>query len=52
VANSWYHDVEPALKDKIPVVWVNRRGEEIESGKKKPEAEVKNLAEALEVLGG
>ena len=52
VANSWYHDVEPALKDKIPVVWVNRRGEEIESGKKKPEAEVKNLAEAFEVLGG
>jgi 2-haloacid dehalogenase/putative hydrolase of the HAD superfamily len=52
VANSWYHDVEPALKDKIPVVWVNRRGEEIESGKKKPEAEVKNLAEALKLLGG
>ena len=52
VASSYYYDVEPCLKEKIPVVWVNRRGEELEGGKKKPEAEVKNLAEALEVLGG
>jgi 2-haloacid dehalogenase/putative hydrolase of the HAD superfamily len=52
VANSWYHDVEPCLKEKIPVVWVNRRGEEVEAQKRKPEAEVKNLAEAFELLGG
>ena len=52
VANSLHHDVEPAMKDKVPVVWVNRRGEELEGGKKKPEAEVKNLAEAWELLGG
>ncbi len=52
VANSLYHDVEPCMKDKVPVVWVNRRGEELEGGRKKPEAEVKNLAEALEVLAG
>ena len=52
VANSWYHDVEPCLKEKIPVVWVNRRGEEVEPVKRKPEAEVKNLAEAWDLLGG
>jgi len=52
VANSLYHDVEPCMKEKVPVVWVNRRGEELESGRKKPDAEVKNLAEAWELLGG
>ena len=52
VASSYYHDVAPCLKEKVPVVWVNRRGEELEGGKKKPEAEVKNLAEAWELLGG
>jgi 2-haloacid dehalogenase/putative hydrolase of the HAD superfamily len=52
VANSYYHDVGPATKDKIPVVWVNRSGAELETGQKKPEIEVKNLAEALKALGG
>ncbi len=52
VANSLYHDVEPCTTEKVPVIWVNRRGEELEAGMKKPEAEVKNLAEAFEVLGG
>ncbi len=51
VASSYYHDVEPALKDKIPVVWVNRRGEEVESGQKKPDAEVATLKEAAELRG-
>jgi 2-haloacid dehalogenase/putative hydrolase of the HAD superfamily len=50
VASSYYHDVEPCLKDKVPVVWVNRKGEELE-GRKKPDAEVKTLKEAGEVLG-
>jgi 2-haloacid dehalogenase/putative hydrolase of the HAD superfamily len=50
VANSYYHDVEPALKDKIPVVWVNRTGEEL-AGRKKPDAEVATLAEAAKLLG-
>jgi 2-haloacid dehalogenase/putative hydrolase of the HAD superfamily len=51
VASSYYHDVEPCLKEKVPVVWVNRTGEALE-GRKKPDAEVKTLKEALEVLGG
>ena len=50
VASSYYHDVEPALKDKIPVVWVNRTGEEL-AGRKKPDAEVATLAEAAKLLG-
>jgi len=50
VASSFYHDVEPCMKDRIPVVWVNRRGEELE-GRKKPDAEVSSLLEAAKLLG-
>jgi 2-haloacid dehalogenase/putative hydrolase of the HAD superfamily len=50
VASSYHHDVEPCLKEKVPVVWVNRRGEELE-GRRKPDAEVKTLKEAAELLG-
>jgi 2-haloacid dehalogenase len=52
VASSLHHDVEPCVKEKIPVIWVNRRKETIEPGGKKPTAEVKNLAEALKLLNG
>jgi 2-haloacid dehalogenase/putative hydrolase of the HAD superfamily len=51
VAASQYHDVEPCLKEKVPVVWVNRHGAELEQGQKKPTAEVKNLQEAAKALG-
>jgi 2-haloacid dehalogenase/putative hydrolase of the HAD superfamily len=51
VASSYYHDVEPCVKAKVPVVWVNRKGAELESGAKKPTEEVKNLKEALDLLG-
>jgi 2-haloacid dehalogenase len=51
VAASYYHDVEPCLKLKVPVVWVNRHGEELEPGQKKPTAEVANLREAAKLLG-
>ena len=50
VASSYYHDVAPGLKDKVPVVWVNRHGEEL-GGRKKPDAEVSSLAEAAKLLG-
>ena len=52
VAASYYHDVEPCLKLKVPVVWVNRHGEELEQGQKKPTAEVANLREAAKLLLG
>jgi 2-haloacid dehalogenase/putative hydrolase of the HAD superfamily len=51
IAASYYHDVEPCLKAKVPVIWVNRNKEELESGQKKPTAEVKNLLEAAKLLG-
>ena len=43
-------DVEPCLKQKIPVIWVNRHGEELESGQKKPDAEVKTFRDAGKLL--
>jgi 2-haloacid dehalogenase len=51
VGSSYYHDVEPCLKEKVPVIWVNRYGEQLEQGQKKPTEEVKNLQEAAKLLG-
>ena len=51
VAASYYHDVDPCLKKKIPVVWVNRNKQVLEPGQKKPDAEVPNLREAAKLLG-
>jgi 2-haloacid dehalogenase len=50
VASSHYHDVDTCLKEKIPVVWVNRHGEEL-AGRKKPDAEVATLLDAAKLLG-
>jgi 2-haloacid dehalogenase/putative hydrolase of the HAD superfamily len=51
VASSYYHDVEPCVKLKVPVIWVNRSKETLEPSQKKPTAEVKNLLEAAKLLG-
>jgi 2-haloacid dehalogenase/putative hydrolase of the HAD superfamily len=51
VAASYYHDVGPCIKKKIPVIWVNRDGEKLESGQKKPDAEVASLQQAAKLLG-
>src|ERR1700685_658794 len=51
VAASYYHDVEPCLKEKGPTIWVNRTGQVLESNQKKPDAEVKNLREAAKLVG-
>ncbi len=51
IASSHYHDIEPCAKAKVPTIWVNRRGEELESGAKKPTEEVSNLKEALKLIG-
>lgn len=51
VGASYYHDVEPCLKKKIPVIWVNRHKEALEPGQKKPDAEVATLREAAKLLG-
>jgi 2-haloacid dehalogenase len=51
VASGYETDVEPCLKMKVPVIWVNRRGHRLEQGQKKPTEEVKNLREAAKLLG-
>ena len=51
VASSYYHDVEPCVKAKIPVIWVNRHKETLDPGQRKPTAEVHNLREAAKLLG-
>jgi len=51
IASSYYHDVEPCLKEKVPVIWVNRKKEQLETGKKKPTEETKTLLEAAKLLG-
>jgi 2-haloacid dehalogenase len=51
VAASYYHDVVPCLKARVPVIWVNRTKETLESSQRKPTAEVPNLREAAKLLG-
>jgi 2-haloacid dehalogenase len=48
---SHYHDVDPCVKLKIPVIWLNRTEEELPQGAKKPAGEVSTLAEAAKLLG-
>ena len=51
VASSHYHDVDPCAKLKVPVIWVNRHGETLEPGAKKPTEEVASLKDAMKLLG-
>ena len=50
IASSYYHDVEPCLKEKVPVIWVNRHRETLESGQKKPTEEVRTLLDAAKLF--
>jgi 2-haloacid dehalogenase/putative hydrolase of the HAD superfamily len=51
VASSHYHDVAPCVKQRVPVIWVNRNKETLESSQKKPTVEVPSLKEAAKLLG-
>jgi 2-haloacid dehalogenase len=51
VGSGYETDVEPCLKQRVPVIWVNRRGEELEPGQRKPTEEVKTLRDAAKLLG-
>jgi 2-haloacid dehalogenase len=51
ITSSYYYDVEPCVQQKVPVVWVNRNKETLESSQKKPTAEVRTLLEAAKLLG-
>ena len=51
VAASHYHDVVPCVKQRVPVIWVNRNKETLDSSQKKPTAEAPSLKEAAKLLG-
>jgi 2-haloacid dehalogenase len=50
VAASYYHDVEPVLKQRVPVIWVNRTKQKLESSQRPPTVEVPTLREAAKLL--
>ena len=50
-AQSYFHDVVPASRLKIPVAWVNRKGETIGEGGIEPTYKVKDLTELADLLG-
>jgi 2-haloacid dehalogenase len=51
VASSYYHDIVPCIKQRVPVIWANRAKQRLEPSQKKPTAEVPNLREAAKLLG-
>jgi 2-haloacid dehalogenase/putative hydrolase of the HAD superfamily len=50
IGSGYASDIAPVLKMNVPVIWVNRRGEKLD-GRKKPDAEVRNLRDAAAKLG-
>lgn len=51
VGSSYYYDVAPALKAKLPTIWVNRKNEKLPDAKaKKPDLMVKNLRDVANAL--
>jgi 2-haloacid dehalogenase/putative hydrolase of the HAD superfamily len=50
-AQSYFHDVEPAVALGIPVVWINRKGER-PAGAARPDAEVTTLTGLVTWLDG
>ena len=50
IASGYHTDVEPCVKQKVAVIWVNRHGQKLESGQKKPTAEVKTFRDAAKLL--
>jgi 2-haloacid dehalogenase/putative hydrolase of the HAD superfamily len=51
VCSGYEADVEPCIKQKVPVIWVNRSGRTLEPTQKRPTEEVKTLREAAKLLG-
>lgn len=50
-AQSYFHDVLPAHRLDMPVVWVNRKGNSVEPGGPFPTHEVRDLTELANVVG-
>src|SRR5437763_11738249 len=51
ITSSHYHDVVPCVKQRVPVIWVNRAKEALDASQRKPTAEVPHLKEAAKLLG-
>jgi len=51
IASGYETDVEPLLKMKVPVIWVNRHGRKLENNQKKATEEVKTLRDAAKLMG-
>ncbi len=43
ISGAPFHDVRPALQLKIPVAWINRKGEPLPPGSSPPDRELKGL---------
>jgi 2-haloacid dehalogenase/putative hydrolase of the HAD superfamily len=50
-AQSYFHDVVPAASLRVPVVWVNRKGETSNADGPQPTTEVRDLAALADYLG-
>lgn len=50
VTASHHHDVVPCLKQRVPVVFINRSKQPLESSQKKPTAEASSLREAFKLI--
>lgn len=50
IASGYPTDVEPCIKQKVPVIWLNRRGEKLEAGQKPATEEVKTMRDAAKLL--
>lgn len=50
VTASHHHDVVPCIKQRVPVIWVNRGKQTLEASQKKPTAEAGNLRDVVKLL--
>src|SRR5687767_7102115 len=51
IASGYETDIEPCVKARVPVIWVNRHGEHLDGNQKRPAEEVKTLRDAAKLLG-
>jgi 2-haloacid dehalogenase len=51
IGSGYETDVEPVIKMKVPVIWVNRHGRKLDGNQKKPTEEVKTFRDAAKLLG-
>ncbi|NIO11223.1 MAG: hypothetical protein GTO40_25690 [Deltaproteobacteria bacterium] len=50
-AQSYFHDIRPAMELSIPVAWINRKSETLPAGEKVPQLVVSSLSQLAAELG-